>query len=354
MPRKSHGARIVPYRHKGRPTVLIIRDGKTSRSTGFGDGDRPKADAELAKYIAGKDAEPDTQQRDLAKIAVLEVMKLYQTSTPVTKPSYALIGFHALKLGDFWGDKHLSDVKRSTCASYTAWRVKNGAKESTARRELKTLSAAINYWHGESPLAAVPKVTLPEEGARRERILERSEVAAMLRACRKRKWNYVARFIIIGIYTGTRHAAVLGLRWDAALSGGHVDLERGILYRRGSAEKETSKRRPPYNVPKRMAAFFEKWARADRRNGFTHIIHCQGQRIAKLRKSFRTICNDAGLGPEVIPHTLRHTCATWNLWAGKSIWDVAEIIGADASTVERVYGHHRINAAISAAKRRVV
>jgi integrase len=44
---------------------------------------------------------------------------------------------------------------------------------------------------------------------------------------------------------------------------------------------------------------------------------------------------------DVTPHVLRHTCATWALWKGKTIWEVAGLIGADASTVERTYGHHR-------------
>lgn len=41
------------------------------------------------------------------------------------------------------------------------------------------------------------------------------------------------------------------------------------------------------------------------------------------------------------PHVLRHTCASWLLWEGRTIWDVAGIIGATASLVENVYGHHR-------------
>jgi hypothetical protein len=94
----------------------------------------------------------------------------------------------------FWGDKFLSDVKGSTCRGYLNFRSKllgtsstelrppqkRFVKSSTARQELKTFQAVINHWHRESPLVAVPKVTLPEPGARRERVLERSEVARML------------------------------------------------------------------------------------------------------------------------------------------------------------------------------
>jgi integrase len=214
------------------------------------------------------------------------------------------------------------------------------------RRELKVLSAAINHWHRESPLVAVPKVSLPEEGERRERVLERSEVARMLWACRKKEhghdYRYLARFILIGVYTGTRHRAILRLRWGSSLSGGHIDLERGIAYRRGSAERETSKRRPPVVLTKRLHAHLGRWRARDERMDCQTVIHHNGNGIASVRKAWRTICTDAGLGPEVTPHVLRHTCATWNLWDGKTIWDVAGIMGADATTVERVYGHHLI------------
>ena len=60
-----------------------------------------------------------------------------------------------------------------------------------------------------------------------------------------------------------------------------------------------------------------------------------------MRRAWRSVVEAAGLGPEVTPHVLRHTCASWLLWEGRTIWEVAGIIGADASTVERVYGHHR-------------
>lgn len=71
-----------------------------------------------------------------------------------------------------------------------------------------------------------------------------------------------------------------------------------------------------------------------------------------MKRAWNTVRKAAGLGPDVTPHTLRHTCASWLLWGREAkgarpaqkpltIWEVAGVIGADASTVERVYGHHR-------------
>jgi hypothetical protein len=52
--------------------------------------------------------------------------------------------------------------------------------QSTARRDLQTLQAAINHYHQENTLDAVPVVTLPEKSPARDRWLNRSEAARLL------------------------------------------------------------------------------------------------------------------------------------------------------------------------------
>lgn len=289
---------------------------------------------------------------------------LYGQDIAPSKASAATIGYHFKALLPFWGELTLADVRGSTCRNYTQSRTSDSrgrspkpstrlVQSSTARRELKTLQAAINHWHRESPLAAVPKVTLPPEGARRERVLERNEVAAMLRAARRLKLNHVARFILIGVYTGTRHVAILRLRWEESLSCGHIDSERGVIFRRGAAERETSKRRPPVQVPKALLGRVRRWKNADLEEVCPgHVVHYNGQPILKMKRAWAHVVKEAGLGKDVTPHVLRHTCASHLLWGREakgarpatpplSIWDVAGVIGADASTVEKVYGHHK-------------
>lgn len=354
MPHISKGARLYLCKRTRR---FIIRDGRFFKRTGYGPDKRTEAEEALADYIASR--RPDTSRRHTHEIGVAEVLNLYQMDLPQNKPSRELVGYHVANLLQYWGDKSLAKVKGSTCREYLKSRISSSltqasmstsekppqrrkfVKPSTVRRELKTLSAAINHWHKESPLVAVPKVSLPDEGERRERVLERSEVARMLWACRKRKWKYVARFILIGLYTGSRHRAVLHLRWQASVSSGHFDEARGILYRKGSAERETSKRRPPHRCGERLLGHLRRWKRQDAALGFSHIVHRSGAAVLKIRKSWRTICEDSGLGREVTPHVLRHSAVSWLLWEGKTIWDVAGIVGADASTIERTYGHHR-------------
>lgn len=337
MPNYRKPARLQIKRGKGRTASWIIIDGTKQRGTGCLESDVAGANQALQAYLA-ETYSPNTSQRDLAAIGCADVMLMYFRDVPANSPSRATIGYHMKALEPFWGNKTLADVKGSTCRAYVAQRP---VKARTARHELKALQTAINHWHKESPLVAVPKVTLPKVTDKRERVLERKEVAAMLLACRKLKFNHVARFILIGIYTGTRHDAILKLKWSASLIAGHADVDRGIVYRRGSAERETSKRRPPVSIDKRFLAHLRRWHRTDLRMGNISIIQHKGQALKKMKRAWASVVREAGLGPDVTPHVLRHTCASWLLWEGKTIWEVAGVIGADASTVERVYGHHR-------------
>jgi integrase len=395
MPRPSKGARLYVKRLKGRAPVYVIRDGAKEISTGCALDDVERASQALREYLA-RNYRPETHERQLSNIGCADVLMLYFKDLPADSPSRETIKYHVKALNAYWGDKSLADVKGSTCREYIAQRTKTGptsslqkkdgptswhsaeqslrrtsVKCSTARQELKTFQAAINHWHRESPLEAVPKVTLPKAESRRERWLTRNEVAALLKACRRlsregRKaakgatqftdYSHVARFILIGIYTGTRHDAILRLRWSASESGGHADLERNIIYRRGKAERDTSKRRPPARLQRHMVNHLERWRRKDLRDCLAvqgqHVIHVHGHPIAKMRRAWNTVRKAAGLGEDVTPHTLRHTATSWLLWGREAkgarpaqkpltIWETAEVIGADASTVERVYGHHR-------------
>lgn len=368
--RRAKGVRLWLETRKGRPAVYVIRDGPRKISTGCGVADVEGANKALADYLATH-FRPNTRERDLNRITCAEVLMLYAQDLPADKPSRALVGYHMKALVPFWGEKSLADVKGSTCRKYIETRSlppsnvalqqqsktsKRPASASTSRRELKTLQAAINHWHRESPLEAVPKVTLPPENPRRERVLERSEVARLLLACRRLSrreitmhngaklrisYMHVARFILIGIYTGTRHEAILRISWSANIHGGSVDLERGVIYRRGAGERETSKRRPPVQIGGKLVSFLGRWKRASEGNNDRSVVSYRGGGLVKLRKSWSAVVKEAGLGKDVTPHVLRHTCASWLLWNGATIWDVAGVIGADASTVERVYGHHR-------------
>jgi integrase len=245
------------------------------------------------------------------------------------------------------GSRTLADVTAQACKVYASQR-----PQSSARRELETLSAAINHfhkWHG--PLDAVPVVALPDKLAARDGFLTRSDAARLLagalgwdtegRRHRDKINRHVARFILIGLYTGSRHRTILALRWSPSRTSGYVDLTARVLHRKGADETETSKRRPKIRIGSRLLAHLRRWRRLDRARGAMPktIVHRDGAPYTdKLRRPWADACALAGL--DVSPHILRHTRATWMMQRGDNPFKAAGFLGMSLKVLENTYGHH--------------
>jgi hypothetical protein len=97
----------------------------------------------------------------------------------------------------------------------------------------------------------VVSVVLPEKPAPRERWLARSEAARLLwaawrarqvmrnKATHRAVGRHIARFILVGLYTGTRSSAICGAGLMPTIGRGHVDLDRGVFYRRAIGRRQT-------------------------------------------------------------------------------------------------------------------
>src|SRR5690606_2510311 len=131
-----------------------------------------------------------------------------------------------------------------------------------------------------------------------------------------------------GLYTGTRAAAICAAAFEPSADTGHVDLEAGLFYRKGTAVAETSKRQPPVRIPGRLLAHLRRWAKPDAEGRVpAHVVEFNGKPIESVNKGFGTARELAGLGPDVTPHVLRHTAATWMMQNGADLWDVAGFLG---------------------------
>jgi integrase len=248
---------------------------------------------------------------------------------------------------DYFGNSTLSQLNRSACNKYVEWRGKPGA----ARRELADLRAAIrHHWKEGYCQFATPVVLPAATGRSRDKWLTREEAARLLRAA----WRYrevqkgcptgrhslrhLARFILVGLYTGTRAGAICSATFERSVGRGWIDIDEGIFYRRAHGQRETKKRQPPIRLPSRLLSHIRRW----RRNApeTVSLIEWNGSRVVKINKAFRSACRLAGLSNEVVPHTLRHTCATWLAQRGVPIHEICGYLGMTREIFERVYGHH--------------
>jgi integrase len=248
------------------------------------------------------------------------------------------------RLNEFFGDMVVADIRGKLCREYADDR----GNEGGARRDLEVLRAAVNYYHGEHTLDMVPKITLPEKGSPRQRWLTRQEVARLLRAARNEKQcGHLVRLIMIGLYTGTRLTAVLNLQWMPNVNGGHIDLDKGVIYRKAEGERVAhNKRKTPVKVPPRLLRFLRYWNVADthvdgegRETRLRYVVTYAGEKITKPHKAFRTVRAAAKFNDDVTPHVLRHTRATWLAHAGIDAHEAASSLGLTVEEFERTYSH---------------
>ena len=260
-----------------------------------------------------------------------EVLDMYGTGHARTVKSPQTIGYSIKALRPYFGPARVASINRATCEAYVRHR---GRSNGTTRRELAHLNAAINWCKAEGVLVTDVVVTLPPAPPARDRWLTRDEVAALIRACRRRS-PHLARFILAAVYTGTRSEALRGLQFMPNTEGGWVDTERGVMYRRAAGAAETRKRTPPVPVPPRLLAHMRRWQRM----GARWVVEFDGRPVTTLKTAWRTTLREAGI-EHCSPHDLRRTCATWLMQAGADRWAACGFLGMTMDMLESVYGHH--------------
>jgi integrase len=137
-------------------------------------------------------------------------------------------------------------------------------------------------------------------------------------------------FIQIGLYTGARQAAILGLRWT------QVDLVTGRINFNEPGRPRTNKRRPVIPIPRGLRWFL---AKAQARARSPWVIAYANRRISYINRAFDAAAQRAGL-PGVRRHDLRHTCGTWLAQAGVDLHQIAGWLGHSSTRTTELYAHH--------------
>lgn len=338
---------------RGRAGKWIILDGEKQRSTGCGEHDTGRAQRALARYIQEKYHPPRGLGQDLL---VTEVVAAYLKDYAAHSTSAEFLRHTARPILEWWSGKKLSQVSGANCRRYVAWRtaqtrrVRGKARKSkvhisdqTARHDLKTLRAAMRWYKAEhEPSLIVPTVTLPRKAATRpDYWLSRSAIAARIRVARRsRQTRHLVRVLLIGVYSGTRPGAIFALSWLPSVGTGWVDLEAGILHRKGTQVRQSKKRQPPAKIHAKLLPFLHRWYKADAARGWTNVVHYQGAPIRKLRNSWATVAKKAGATSKDGPHVMRHTAATWLMRSGVDAYEAAGYLGMSPETLWETYGHH--------------
>lgn len=336
MPREAKPPRLYLRKDKrtGSEYWIILHRGKHIR-TGCRKRDVRQAEARLAEYIT-RSYRPSIGSTDPHEVKICDVLMAYAEAKSNTVSDQAALMSRLKHLNNWWRDKPVSSVIGPACRAYVDART----TPQSARRELEDLRSAINLYNREYGLTSVPKITLPPKAEPRQIWLTRQQVSRMIWAARRAGNHHLARYILIGIYTGTRKSAILGLQWMPNTLSGYVELDKGVMYRSGIRETVAkNKQRPPVRLNRKLLGHMKRWQRQD--GNIRHIVHYGGERIvSNFRRSWERMLLDAGIEGHVTPHSLRHTAATWLMQAGVPINKAAGFLGMTVQTLERVYGHH--------------
>jgi len=231
----------------------------------------------------------------------------------------------------------LSTLTAADARSYIETRKKQGVAPGTINKEIGLFSAALNWSKRELEW----EVLNPFQGRRlkeppgRNRWLTKKEALRLVQAAEQSvKAPHLADFIILGLNTGMRPGEMLALDWN------RVDLSENLIYFNEGDQKNDRLGSVPINSEARHALLRRAKYRAEHCPASLWVF-CKkdGSRILKVKRSFRTAVQKAGL-EDIRPHDLRRTCGSWLAQSGVSINTISLLLRhSDISVTQRVYAH---------------
>jgi integrase len=205
-------------------------------------------------------------------------------------------------------------------AYISVYRRSRAASNSTIRRELVLLVAALHWSQRTGRLKTVPLVPLPAESSPRIRFLDQEELNRLVRAADN---HSLGAFVRLAILTGQRKSALLELTWD------RVDFRERVIRFADAQDSLQARRKGRGSVP--LTPALESLLGANAGQGGA-ILDSTG-----FRNRWEAAVEEAGL-PGVTPHVLRHTTATLLCQRGVPLLEISKLLGhKDSRTTERVY-----------------
>jgi integrase len=217
---------------------------------------------------------------------------------------------------------------------YLTHRQRAGVSESTLKREIGVLKAAVNWANKKKRLDLpnpVARLDLVEPPGRVRWLDQDQSRALMDAAAEARQAPHLVDFIRLALHTGMRKSEMLGLEWA------RVDLRQNLIYL--DTQKNGKRGSIPLNGTARQAILNRARFRAEHCPAAAHVFcDARGQRIGNVQRSLVSACSAAGIVDFHI-HDLRHTCAAWLVQAGVPLLDVSNLLRHASIVMTQRYAH---------------
>lgn len=239
-------------------------------------------------------------------------------------------GFYRLRLKELWGRRHLDEVKPHDVAELQDRLRREGLSNATVNRYTAFVRRVFNValrwevYEGRNP--AQHAEMRREHG--RERFLTDNELVALFRSLDLEPSRTAACAIALLAATGARRGEALGAKWE------HFDFERRIWT---VPLSKSGKRR---HIPLSDAALRILMS-VPRHDGNPWVFTGSKPEkpIADLKKAWDRVKQRAGIEGSFCLHQLRHTYASRLVGQGRSLHEVAQLLGHAGTVMTLRYAH---------------
>lgn len=225
-------------------------------------------------------------------------------------------------MSGFWDRVTPDLIDREMAQTY---RRQRKVADATARYELSMLAVALRWAAERGHIAKAPRIWRPEPPERKTRHLTHAQFERWFAAV---KAPHARLYVLLGLYTMARPAAILELTWD------RIDWDRQEVDFNPPGRRQTRKRRPVVALhPEALEAL--RTAYGARQSEY--VIERGAKPVKSLKKAFQAASARSGI--DATPYTLRHTGAVWAAESGEvTMAELAQFLGHDDSaTTEKHY-----------------
>ena len=223
-----------------------------------------------------------------------------------------------------FGHHLATEITRENCREHYARRKKAKRSDSTIRKELEMLRAALRFRYG----SAAPTIWMPPPSKPRDYHLSREQLTQLIETV---ETPHVRLFIVLAIVTGARMSAILELQWS------QVHLDEKYIDLNPSGRHETNKRRAVVPINDRA----DTALRAAQALAKTeYVIEYDGTApILSVKKALTRAAQRAGI--PFSAHVLRHSAGVWMAQADVPMQKIAQYLGHTSTRVtESVYARY--------------